>query len=190
MEFYRTFIALPMEVGPEAFQLVTTLKKSLEGERISWVDPARFHLTLRFLGDTPVERVKVIGERLVKEMQAPRFRIKLDTVGNFGSGRRPRVVWIGMESTAPLQGLFNQIERVLIDCGYPPAEQPFRPHLTLGRVRSIKNLLHYQRIMEKFRDRPLGEVEVDRIVFYRSVLESRGPVYTPLYQVRLLDGSE
>lgn len=190
MEFYRTFIALPLEVGPEVYRLAETLKQSLNGERISWVDPERFHLTLRFLGDTPVDQVKFIGERMIREIKSPRIRVKLDSVGSFGYRKRPRVLWIGIKSPELIQGLFQQSERLLIDCGYPAAEQPFRPHLTLGRIRSIKNLSHYHTVVESFQDHQMGEVEIDRMIYYRSVLDSRGPVYTPLYQVRFLDGSE
>lgn len=187
MEFYRTFIALPMEVGPEVHQLAMTLKRSFDGERISWVDPIRFHLTLRFLGDTPVEQVKIIGDKLLKDIKSPRIRVKLTSLGSFGPRTRPRVIWLGLESTEMIQRLYEQIQQVLKNCGFPPAEQTFRPHLTLGRVRSLKNLNNYHRIIESTHQLQMGEVEVDKLVFYRSIPGSGGPVYTPLYQVKFVD---
>ena len=183
MEFYRTFIALPLKVGLEVQQVLETLKRSLEGERISWVDPSRFHLTLRFLGDTPMEQVKMIGEKLRKEVNSPPLHIKFSSVGSFGPKKRPRVVWIGMESPEQIYQLYDQTGKLLENCGIPPAHQPFRPHLTLGRIRSLKDLNNYYRIIDSLDHQPLGGLKVDRLVYYRSVLGAGGPVYTPLYQV-------
>jgi 2'-5' RNA ligase len=187
MEFYRTFIALPMEVGPEVHQLVDSLRQSLEEERISWVDPEKFHITIRFLGDTPLEQVKTIGEKLEQGINSPPINIRLNKVGSFGSRKHPRVVWIGLEPAAQIHALYRQTGSLLKTCGFPPEEQAFRPHLTLGRIRSLKDLNTYHRIIDSMDQHPLGMVKVDRMVYYRSLLGAGGPVYTPLYQVRFND---
>jgi 2'-5' RNA ligase len=184
MEFYRTVIALPMEVGREVHQLVETLKESLAAERISWVDPQRYHLTLRFLGDTPLEQVRIIGKKIREEVNSEPFHIKLSSVGSFGPRKRPRVVWIGIESAEQIHHLYKQTEKLLQSCGFPPEKNGFKPHLTLGRVRGLKDLNNYHRIIESLDSQPLGVVKVGRIVYYRSVLGAGGPVYSPLYQVK------
>jgi len=187
MEFYRTFIALPLKAGEEVLGTLSTLKRSLEGERISWVDPRQFHLTLRFLGETPVDQVKAIGERLLHEIRSPGITMKLTTLGSFGPRRRPRVLWIGFEYSEQVNRLYAETDRILTACGFPHADQAFRPHLTLGRVRSLSDPDNYYRIIKSLGEREFGEVKVDRLICFRSVLGAAGPNHTPLYQVMFTD---
>jgi 2'-5' RNA ligase len=187
MEFYRTFVALPLKVGEEVLQILSALKGSLDGERISWVDPRQFHLTLRFLGDTPADQVKIIGERLLHDIRSPVITMKLTTLGSFGPRRRPRVLWIGFEDSEPVNRLYAETERILTGFGFPHEEQAFRPHLTLGRVRSLIDPNNYYNVIESLKERELGEVRVDRLIYFRSVLGSAGANHTPLYQVMFTD---
>jgi 2'-5' RNA ligase len=113
--------------------------------------------------------------------------MSLSTLGSFGPRRRPRVLWIGFEHSEPVSRLYAETDRILTGCGFPHAEQAFRPHLTLGRVRSLNDTDIYYRIIESLRERELGEVKVDRLICFKSVLGSGGADHTPLYQVMFTD---
>ena len=77
-------------------------------------------------------------------------------------------------------------DRALEKCGWPLSDQPFRAHLTLGRVRSLKDPARYYDIIEKMSETFTGRAEVDRMVFYRSELGDNGPTYTALKEMRFL----
>ena len=72
--------------------------------------------------------------------------------------------------------------------GFEPEGKPYRPHLTLGRVKSLKGREELADLMERDRDVDLGPFAVDRIILFKSDLRPTGPVYTPLAIRELMGG--
>lgn len=97
--------------------------------------------------------------------------------------KRPRVAWVGFEDSSFFEGLKEDLDAVLASCGIFPSDQTFRPHLTLGRVRGLKDLKGYYRTIDSMKGSFSGKVLADRLVYYRSELGSEGPLYTPLEEV-------
>ena len=181
MEFYRTFIGLPVKVGNVVLQARTEMMQSLSDERISWVDPERYHITLRFIGDTEIATVEKIGHALQKGMVLPeKSFIRLSRTDSFGPKNNPRVIWVGFENNTMFEKLKLRLDNLLLNCEIPIPDQPFRAHLTLGRVRSLKDLNEFYNVVATMKDRFNEAVLIDRLVFYRSELASKGPIYTPL----------
>ena len=184
-QYYRTFIAAPLRVEGQFLQarqdLITVLKK----ERISWTNPEQYHITLRFIGDTELVDIKKIGDALHAGIHVPeRISLNIDGLASFGPRKRPRVIWVGFEETDFLESLKREVDAVLEKCGIPAREQPFRAHLTLGRVRSLKNLTEYYLTMEKMKHQFHGTVLFEKLVFFRSILGPRGPEYQVLNELR------
>ena len=75
-----------------------------------------------------------------------------------------------------------QVDRALESCGIPLPDHPFRPHLTLGRVRALKDLGLFHSTIGKMKDRFSGSVLLEKLILYRSELGSGKRVYTPLEQ--------
>lgn len=183
MEFYRTFVALPVKVSEAFLEVHGELIKSLTSERISWVDPKRYHVTLRFLGDIKVSDIGNICLGLKEGVVVPdKSFLQLSQIGSFGPRKKPRVVWVGFENTVIFEDLKVGVDGALQKCGIPLSVQPFRAHLTLGRVRSLKDLIGFYKVLADMKDKFNELVLIDKLVFYRSNLGSGGPVYTPLYQ--------
>ena len=159
----------------------------LADERISWVNPENYHVTLRFLGDTDVTAIQQIKEALQKEVALPsNLSLQLIGPGSFGPRKNPRVIWLGFDQDEPFHSLKTSTDRALEKCGWPLSDQPFRAHLTLGRVRSLKDPARYYEIIEQIKETFKGRAEVDRMVFYRSELGESGPTYTALEEMRFL----
>ena len=184
MEIYRTFVALPVKVGERFLKRRDELIDALGGERISWVDPKRFHVTLRFLGDTEEREVEAIGNALREQVILPPVtRLKLDRLGSFGPRKKPRVVWVGFEDPGLFESLKGAVDHALESCGIPTSDQLFRAHLTLGRVRSLKNMSRFYQVVGEMEEQFRVDVAMERMVFYRSELKTGGPVYTPLIKL-------
>ena len=184
-QYYRTFIALPVSVGREVLDARSELMKQLAGERISWVKPDRYHVTLRFIGDTERSNIPGIREVLRREVTVPQSsNIQLTQPGSFGPRKKPRVIWLGFKQTALFEKLKTDVDRALEKCGIPVVDQSFRAHLTLGRVRSLKDLSHFYDVIEQMQNRINESVWLDRLVFYRSNLGPDGPVYTMIDEIR------
>ncbi len=183
-QYYRTFIGLPLQVEEKFLQARHTLRAKLVEERISWTNPAQYHVTLRFIGDTEFSDVEKIGDSLHTGIHIPK-RIRLDTgrLDSFGPRKRPRVIWVGFEETDFFDLLKAEVDRALALCGIPATEEPFRAHLTLGRVRSLQNLQHYYHTLEAMNQQFSGSVLFEKLVFYRSILGPRGPEYRVLDEI-------
>ena len=188
MKTLRTFIALPVKVGKQFLLAREEMMEELSMERISWVDPPNYHVTIRFLGSTSPELVKKIKLSMREGLEvAGKTIVNLGATGSFGSEKSPRVIWVGFEDSSLFKELYGQVEAKLKACGIKPADLPFRPHLTLGRIRGLKDISQYKQVSESLKDRFSGKVGIDRLVFYRSELGSGGPVYTPLEEVLFSD---
>jgi 2'-5' RNA ligase len=139
----RLFIALDLpdawKHALEALQrdMQTAINASLGPNiRPRWVRPEGIHLTLKFLGDTPANRLDVLTNALAQAVPtAPRFDLALSRVGAFEQRRVPRVILatIAIEGRA-LIDLYEHIETWLAAAGWPREKRSFHPHLTLARL--------------------------------------------------------
>lgn len=132
----RLFIALniPEDEKQRIHDAVAPLRQT--NLPVRWVDPERFHVTLKFLGDVQSEKAKEITAAL-NEIAAKTDPFSVD-VGGFGAFptiRRPRVIWMGVEATPALRCLKQDVEWALTDVGFDRETRAFHPHLTLGRAQ-------------------------------------------------------
>ena len=109
------------------------------------------------------------------------FTFAIGGAGVFPDQRRPRVLWLGMEGDVPRLLSFQQeLEGELGTVGFPAEERPFRPHLTLARIKSARGLAGLERALEKGEEYAAGEFTASGIGLIRSELTPRGAVYTKL----------
>ena len=139
MEEIRTFVAIELSEGikSELTRVQEMLKEKIATPHLRWVDPAKVHLTLKFLGNVPLDRIQEITAAL-KEACAgfSPFVMEVSGLGCFPSTNSPRVIWVGVqEETDRLKRLQERVEERLAILGFKPERRPFSPHLTLGRVR-------------------------------------------------------
>jgi len=183
-QYYRTFIALPVQVGADLLELHHEMMNALEGERISWVDPKRFHVTLRFLGDTLLTDVDRIGKALKEGGFLPdTISVPVTGVGSFGPHKKPRVIWIGFGREEWFSRLKDGVDGLLEEFGFPLRDQPYTAHLTLGRIRDLQDLPRYYKIMGGMKEKTFDAVCFDRYIYYRSILGSGGPEYIKLEEI-------
>jgi 2'-5' RNA ligase len=180
-QYYRTFIGLPVRPGPGLLSLRKELMTSLSGERISWVRPELFHVTLRFIGDTHTSALEEIRESLRQGVRIPESaELELRDVGSFGPRKKPRVIWVGFQEAGLFETLKREVDLALESCGIAREDHPFSPHLTLGRVRSLHKLDSYYETINMLSPRLQEAVLIDKMVYYRSILGPEGPRYNAL----------
>ncbi len=146
----RLFIAFetPPEVTERALEIIRLLRAA--SAEVSWERAEKMHCTLKFLGSTPEGRVTGIAGALSGAAAAiPPFRLRYRGLGCFPDRREPRIVWAGIENEdGVLARLHQEIEKSMVAMGYAREERAFRPHLTLGRVRSSRNSKKLIEILE------------------------------------------
>ncbi|HJN91158.1 MAG TPA: RNA 2',3'-cyclic phosphodiesterase [Dehalococcoidia bacterium] len=140
----RLFLALPLP--PQLIAALTAAHDEFLAAgvpRLRWVHPNRLHLTVQFLGETPLSQVSAIEEALKEAAsETPALTLTLNGWGLFEgrsrgqrSGRSPRVLWAGLGGDTPgLAACVDRLEQALAARGLPSDPGRFRPHITLARV--------------------------------------------------------
>lgn len=188
METIRAFIAvdIPHEVKEKFSEAQGRLRRA--GADVRWVQPHNAHVTLQFLGDTPVEKVEGIKAALGRVAASHHaFEVAIEGLGVFPNPRRPRVVWIGVSRGASeLAALQRSVGEEIRRLGFQPEERAFSPHITLGRVKLPKNTDKLASLLEKENAFQAGHFVATEVRLIRSVLSSEGPTYTTLFSAAMV----
>ena len=171
-----TAIHLTLEVRDYLGQLVAELAEQVPYRTVRWVKPDRMHLTLRFIGETEKNLIPQIGHALDEIAgRQPQFSLFLDGFGCFPNCQRPRVLWAGVGGDVDAASrLKEEIDAALVPLGWELENRPFRPHLTVGRVKDSRQLAS-QRWPETLQSLA---IPVDSIHLIESELTPSGPIYT------------
>ncbi len=198
---WRMFLAVPLpsDVAARIGEIIAALAP--RNWPVRWINPDAAHLTLHFLGDTPPEQVEILRLALPGLVaRHERFQLRTAGLGVFPKLQRPRVLWLGLWGPAHrLESLYNDLGDYLDEMQFPVEEKPFRPHITLGRLRDTRNVATRQ-LPEQMREviaemetsgladpkRPLP-VPIEEVHLIRSHLEPSGPRYEVIDRVPLAD---
>jgi len=180
----RSFIAIDLSDGAcrqiEAF--IRELRRS--DAKVGWVRVEGIHLTLKFLGNVAPGLIEEIKPVLAgAALQTAPIHIEPAGCGAFPSMKSPRVIWVGLRGQiGPLAELARQVEAALVPLGFKPEERPFRPHLTIGRVRGRQRLHALQEILLARQDFTAEPFDAYQVILYKSELRPDGARYTPLFK--------
>ncbi|MDP2336102.1 MAG: RNA 2',3'-cyclic phosphodiesterase [Bacteroidota bacterium] len=179
----RLFIGLPIE-SEKAVETVETWRKNIALNRnlLKWVDPENWHITLIFLGGTPESAVALL-QQLVEESFSgiESYGTELSGVGVFPSAHNPKVLWLGLENIQPMMSAYIHMGELLQQNGFSIENKPFKPHLTLARVKILEHRISFDALLNQYRQFSFGRVGINRVVLYESITSPGGPVYKPLF---------
>ncbi|MFQ5956625.1 MAG: RNA 2',3'-cyclic phosphodiesterase [Candidatus Brocadiales bacterium] len=188
MKKLRTFVAVEVDeaIRKRFGELQDRLKEA--GGDVRWVDIGKIHITLKFLGyveEVNLPLVKDIIQEAVAGLKS--FCIKFEGVGAFPRLQRPRVVCITIQDTS---GSLSRINSKLEEgfskkLGIEKEDRRYSPHLTLGRVKSPKNIDPLVRLITRHSADNFGEERVGSVVLMHSQLSPEGPAYTRLESFHL-----
>ncbi|TNF26569.1 MAG: RNA 2',3'-cyclic phosphodiesterase [Deltaproteobacteria bacterium] len=168
----RTFIAidLPEDVRDE----LLGMQHGVPGAR--WVDDDQLHLTLRFVGDVDGAALRDLMGALSR-VEADAFELTLGGAGFFPPRGPQRVLWIGVERSAPLDALQRTVSGVATRLGHAPDRKKWAPHVTLARLDGAPSNRVARFVAERalYRSRTFA---VDAFHLYSSQLHPKGAIYT------------
>lgn len=155
--------------------------------RIRWVRVEGLHLTLRFLGPTPAERLPALEAAAdAVARAATAFEVGLAGGGAFPSQSTPRTLWVGVTAGADrLANLADGLTRAAVEGGQPLDTRPFAPHLTIGRTDGLRQAAAAARALEEAARSLDVRFIADRVVLFRSLLGGGPARYEPLHEARL-----
>lgn len=192
MRQVRAFIAIELDetINAALADLQGQLKAKVPQGSVRWVKPGGIHLTLKFLGNVPANRIEEIERALTQACAGfPAFSFSVGGLGCFPNPRRPRVVWVGVqEESGTLPRLQKAIEDGMEKLGFSPEGRKFHAHLTLGRTQRRASSGDVRRLGQLVAETDIGELgqmEARAVSLIRSDLKPTGAVYTRLAAVEL-----
>ncbi|KAA0002254.1 MAG: RNA 2',3'-cyclic phosphodiesterase [Thermoplasmata archaeon] len=180
----RMFIAIDIGEREEIVDIEKKLEK-IQG-KIKLVEPWNVHLTLKFLGETEEELIPKIKEVMEKSVEnVSPFSCSLIGIGAFPSMNYVRVIWMGLEDKGETKHIAQRLEEGLEVHGFKRERRKFTPHITIARVKSIKEKQEMKEFLQEHANTSFGKVDVNSIVLKKSELRKEGPVYETLVEVKL-----
>lgn len=176
-DIQRLFIALnlPTEIKDDLSDLLECLSRKSKG--IKWVAPEALHLTLKFLGSITNEQKLQIEKKLHElSSQGRSLTFRLGDINTFPNLSRPRVIYIECLETDSnhIFGLQRKIADKMRTLEFEPEKREWKPHITLGRVKSPDNKLPPINKAKYFQ----REFRVDTFDLMSSVLKREGPEHS------------
>lgn len=168
--------------------VVRNLEKLLEDlrptARIQWSPPANLHITTKFIGEWPEERLDELKSALGGLPSRPEIALRVRQVGFFPNPRSPRVFWCGIDAEG-LAELAADTERATAALGIESENRPYSPHLTLARIKERVDLQPLLARIGARKSLEFGDFHARSFFLYRSQLRRGGSVYTKLAEFPL-----
>jgi 2'-5' RNA ligase len=181
----RTFIAL--EIPEFAVNKIVNLRDTFfdSGDNIKWEPKNKYHLTLKFLGDTNKSIIKNISDSI--EDIAAEYEPFNITFRNFGVFKRegvPKILWAGFDENKRLIEFVNQIDTRMEEFSFQKENRKFKPHLTILRMRGNEDIQKINKLTSAGTDN--FNFSANTIVFFKSELKPSGSEYTSIKKFYLI----
>ncbi len=186
MDTKRLFLAIKIEPDDNFKAVYNGLKTNLRNQNIKWVEIFNFHLTLKFYGETNVNIIPSICQKVEESIvDATSFEININKTGIFGSSYQPKVIWFGIDKNPTLLTLAENVLNNMSIIGFERDRQNFVPHLTIGRIKFVDDKRFFNQIVAKYTESFIQKVEVKEINIYESILRKEGPIYKVVKSFKL-----
>lgn len=181
----RIFIAL--DLTTEARKEIEKPLKNLGKKhwKVKWEKPEKVHLTLAFFAHLDEEKLSCLKEICKKVSDdTASFKISFKGLGCFPDFDWPRIVWLGLKGDLKsLAALQQKLREGLKESDFKVEKRPFKPHLTLGRIKRAKarerrEIGRQIKGMRKIDFK--SEWPVDKLMIYESKCLAEGSVYRKL----------
>jgi 2'-5' RNA ligase len=150
-----------------------------------WIDEARLHCTLRFIGDTqPPDEQSLVNA--LRPITLEPFTLTLNATGIFPNRGKPRILWAGIANSPQLMRLQRKIEQVCVAIGLPREQRHFHPHITIARLKMVhmEKLAEYIVSTSLFKTDPF---EISEFHLYNSITGKQKAHYEKLVTFSLMD---
>ena len=176
----RLFVALDLDETVR--ERIATLLRQLEpaARQVKWVKPQSLHLTLKFIGEQPEDKLPALVEAISALPSPGPVELSFRGLGCFPDERHPRVFWVGVLAPPALGQLAAGVEQALAPLGIAPEQRSFSPHLTLGRLRQGSRLPASPPEWEAHGSDDFGRYSATEFFLFQSRLFLHGAEYIKL----------
>ncbi len=184
----RLFVAtgIDEEIRKKLVEFQDNLKKA--DADVGWVAPENLHITLKFIGYIDQEKIGDIIQIIQDSVTHIKpFDLDYRGVGVFPSKKNPRVVFAQLiDAGGTLAKIHERLDNQLAALGVSHDERRFESHLTVGRIKTRRNVHRLMEKLDAYNDFHFGLEYISQIVLMKSDLSPEGPMYTKLQSVDLI----
>lgn len=187
-ETYRTFIGTPCH-SKEVIDLLSSLKDDLSlpaDGKARFTKPENLHLTWKFLGDiteSRMDRILVALQKSLTELQP--INLSFQSVAFWSAPLSPKLIILeGVETGDNLKKIVTDMEKAVYNLGFPREKRPFKPHITLGRLKLKNKLDTPLSLPEKYADLSMP-FQIKELCLITSTLTPQGPIYKTVGRLSL-----
>ena len=174
----RLFAAVRIIPDENYLKSFRIIRSALRSEAIKWVEEHNIHITIKFFGETEERLIPGISESLsVISQNADPLNFCLSGLGIFGSSYQPRVLWAGIVPHEHLSSLMKRTQKEMEKQGFESDRQNIVPHLTLGRIKFLKDKELFRKALEVSKNIRSEPMTVKDCILFESILRKEGPEY-------------
>ena len=176
----RLFVALevPSKVRENFADFLKQLR--VRSSRPRWVRPENLHVTLKFIGEVPPEKLGAIRTAVATVRSDQTVTIDFRGLSFFPNEKWPRVFWAGLNASPNLKTLASDIDHATEKLGIPLEQRPFSPHLTLARFQTPRLPEEIRAMVQENATREFGSLRTGEFHLIESKLKRSGTEYTTL----------
>jgi RNA 2',3'-cyclic 3'-phosphodiesterase len=177
----RLFVALEI---PEAVrENLAAMRNGFSSvdSQVRWVPPQNFHVTLKFIGGVPKEKLERIIEALRRVSLVDPAEVCFRGLGWYLRAKAGVMLWAIIEDSKSLTALAASIDSRLASMGFAPENRSFMPHLTLARGSrdiSDSSKIALRQIADKYKKHDFGSVTLEKFHLMESTTLPTGPIYS------------
>ena len=183
-EMIRAFLGIDIIDSNLLLQVSNVQRKlDVDAAKMKLVEIENIHYTIRFLGDTQIEKIQDIREQL-ENIKFDPFDIEVAGIGAFPNKYRPRIIWVGMKlNEDQVIDLKLAIDDSLEELGYQSEKRKYTPHATIARVRYVKDAKRLSTNIDTLTNESMGKMRVTNVTMKKSTLTPSGPIYENLWYI-------
>ena len=176
-----TALDLPGEIRGKLEELLVRLRPAAP---IHWIPPANLHITTKFIGEWPEERLEELKSSLAGIAVRDPIAVHIKDLGAFVNPRKPRIFWCGVDAPG-LAALAADTEAATSALGIASGEHAYSPHLTLARIKDGFDMTALRTVVVAESSLDFGSFEAHSFNLYQSRPGAGGSVYTKLAEFPL-----
>jgi RNA 2',3'-cyclic 3'-phosphodiesterase len=189
MSFIRTFIAVDIDSATrKSISRIQDLLKSSQAD-IKFIEPDNIHITLIFLGNINSDQIQELEKALkIPPLKREPFKVLPSDIGCFPNEKNPRILWLGIAEGRENLIDLNRELLLRLEQFYPKEKRAYKPHITIGRLKSNKNIAELKKRLSNIPKQVFNPIKVDSLSFIKSKLSQDGPKYEVISELKLLSG--
>jgi 2'-5' RNA ligase len=182
----RAFVAVDIDEAVRRRLVAAQEQLAATGADLKLVEPPNIHVTMKFLGEVPEDKISAIAEALQKAVAGTaQFDVNVRGIGAFPDLHYIRVIWAGVaEGHDEIINIQRKIDQELQPLGFR-MERDFVPHLTIARVKTAKQKERLAAFVKEMSDAEFGISRAQAVELKQSALTPKGPIYSTMARVEL-----